>query len=166
MPLCPTIIIPLVCCFHGDSKLHLKRHGCNRRTDNKLKIVLFTLAVYHARANGRARAFVWNSEPARGWGLLTAGMKILAYLQQLLRPVWSIISIEYPLLVTQKGPRHSNKIRPVSHWQQTQRGDRRSFTSSRAISASKEYQLKSVPWMGETKQTTDRGEHRASQRRR
>lgn len=33
---------------------------------------------------------------------LTVGMKILtlAYLQQLLPPVWSIISIEYPLLVT------------------------------------------------------------------
>lgn len=45
-----------------------------------------------------------------------------------------------------------------------QRGDRRSFTSNRAMPDSRENQLKSEPSLGETKETTDGGEHRATQK--
>lgn len=36
---------------------------------------------------------------SRGEDAAVAVMEIIAYLQQLLRPVWTIISIEYPLLI-------------------------------------------------------------------
>lgn len=83
-------------------------------------------------------------------------MAALAYLQQLPRPVWSIISIEYPLLVLQK-PRHSNKIGPESHWGQKHRGDWWSVSSYWALTDSRANQLKSGPSLGETNEAQTGG---------
>lgn len=85
-----------------------------------------------------------------------------AYLQQLLRPVWSIISIEYPSLVTSTVPtfKSDTSWKPLTAETERERvrGDRRSSKSSRPIpDQSRENQLKCEPSLGETKRGQTEG---------
>lgn len=90
--------------------IRLQKEGGNKT--NAFRVILFPLFFMN---NAVTRDSRQCQKPARGCVRFFKS-RTLSYLQQLLRPAKSRISIEYPWSRSLKnGPGHSNKIGPESH---------------------------------------------------